>query len=144
MPYHIRRLDISDYDEMVRVWAEAGLPFKPRGRESRESIARELAFPGARFLGLFENDRMVGVVIANWDGRRGWINRLAIDPDRRGLGLAGKLIRECESFFEQQGAQVMTALIDELNTPSMATFEKEGYECVSQIRMFRKRRSAES
>jgi ribosomal protein S18 acetylase RimI-like enzyme len=84
---------------------------------------------------------MLGVVIANYDGRRGWINRLAIHPDHRGVGLAGKLMHEAESFLESQGAVVMCGLIEELNTPSMACFEKEGYICESKFKYFAKRKS---
>ena len=144
MPHHIRRLTLDDYDDMIRIWSDAGLPYKPKGRESRESIAKELQFVGAAFFGLFENQRIIGVAIANWDGRRGWINRLAIDPEHRGKGLAGQLIRTCEEFLEAQGAVVLAALIEELNSPSMTTFEKEGFEWVVPIKLFRKRHSAES
>jgi N-acetylglutamate synthase len=144
MAHQIRRLTRDDYDDMIRVWADAGLPYKPKGREQRESIAAEVAFSGSAFFGLFEDGRMIGVAIANWDGRRGWINRLAIDPECRGRGLAGELIRSCEQFLETQGAQVIAALIEELNLPSMAAFAKEGYECLPEIKYFSKRKSAES
>ena len=41
------------------------------------------------FFGLLEQSKLIGVCIANWDGRRGWINRLAIDPDFRGRQTGG-------------------------------------------------------
>ncbi len=144
MPFDVRRLTISDYDAMIRVWSDAGLPFKPRGRESRESLAREMANADSAFFGLFDQSRMIGVCIANWDGRRGWINRLAIDPDFRGRRLAGQLIRLCEGFLESKGATVIAALIEDENLPSMTTFEKEGYSCLPEIKYFSKRKSADA
>lgn len=137
----IRRLSIADYDDILRLWSLAGLPHKPLGRDSRESISREMALPQCRYFGLFDGDELIGVVIANYDGRRGWLNRLAIHPDRRGIGLAGNLIREGELFLEEQGAVVTCGLIGELNTPSMACFEKEGYICESNFKYFAKRKS---
>ncbi len=37
-----RRLAASDYDRVVEVWQEAGLPYRPQGRESREAFAKQL------------------------------------------------------------------------------------------------------
>ena len=141
MPAEIRRLTIADYDDIIRIWADAGLEHRPHGRDSRAMIAKEMQFPGAAYFGFFENKRMIGTVIANFDGRRGWINRLAVDPDCRGRGIAGELIRESERFLRSVGAIVMTALIHELNSPSMTCFEKEGFLCQNEFKYFSKKRS---
>ena len=139
----IRRLTIADYDHILKVWSDAGLPFKPIGRDSRARMAVEMAAPHCAFFGLFDKDIMVGMAIANWDGRRGWVNRVAIDPEYRGRGLAGELIRECERFLESLGALIICALIEDMNFPSMDCFEKEGYVCMKEILYFSKRRSPE-
>jgi GNAT superfamily N-acetyltransferase len=144
MSISIRQLTLDDYDAIIRVWADAGLPFKPRGRDSREMMSREMAHPSAAFLGLFESDRMLGVCIANYDGRRGWINRLAVDPEYRGIGLAGRLIDEAEQFLKSKGAVVFAGLIEELNAPSMSCFEKAGYVCMREITYWSKRDSPDS
>ena len=141
MSTDIRRLTIADYDDILRLWSLAGLPHRPLGRDSRESMTREFALPQCRYFGLFEKETMIGVIIANYDGRRGWLNRLAIHPEYRGRGLAGELIREAERFLEHQGAVVTAGLIEEMNTPSMACFEKAGYVCESKFKYFAKRKS---
>ena len=143
MSDYIRRLIIDDYDTIIRLWADAGLEHRPNGRDSRAMIAKEMQFEGAAYFGYFENEEMLGVVIANFDGRRGWINRLAVDPDHRGKGIAGKLIREAESHMRSLGAIVMTALIHELNTPSMSCFEKEGFACQDEFTYWSKKQSLE-
>ena len=137
----IRKLDIDDYDGIIRVWSDAGLEFKPQGRDRREMIALEMALPQCAFFGLYEDERMIGVVIVNWDGRRGWINRLAIDPDYRGKRLAGELIKAGEDFLYAKGAVVICGLIHEINFPSMSCFENYGYSCESEIKYFTKRNS---
>ena len=141
METEIRRLTIADYDEIVRVWSDAGLPFKPGGRERKDMLAKEMARPYCAFFGLELNQRLIGVIIANWDGRRGWLNRLAIDPEQRGHGYAGRLIEAAEQFLESQGAVVLAGLIDEENSPSMRGFEKAGYSCYTVLRYWSKRRS---
>jgi len=39
----IRKLTVNDYDALVVLWKEAGLPYRPNGRDQLERIAREVA-----------------------------------------------------------------------------------------------------
>jgi len=144
MSEEIRRLTIDDYDEIIRVWAEAGLPFKPNGRDRRDRIAVEMLRADSAFFGLFENGRMLAVGLASYDGRKGWIQRVAVDPDRRGEGLGGKIIVACEEFLTGCGAEVLGCLIEDLNFPSMSLFQKADYEYWKSILYFSKRRSSDS
>ncbi|MDZ4724081.1 MAG: GNAT family N-acetyltransferase [candidate division Zixibacteria bacterium] len=139
-----RQLTIADFEQIRSVWDIAGLSYKPGGRESYDAMKKEMANPACAFFGLFSETRVLGVAIANFDGRRGWINRLAVDPDFRGIGLAGRLIRVCEDFLYSRGALVIAALIDEMNDPSTSAFQKEGFGCVPEIRYFSKYKTSES
>lgn len=144
MAREIRPLSIDDYDDMIRVWLVAGLPFKPKGRDRREAIAKEMANPDCLFLGMYEDERIIAVGIANYDGRRGWINRLAVDPDFRGHGLAGQMIDRFEQFLQSRGAVVICALIEDINYPSISAFQKTGYNCEENIKYFTKRPSRDA
>lgn len=135
----IRRLTAEDYDEMIRVWSVSGLPFKPNGRESRAMVAAEIAREQCAFFGTFDGDKMVALVIANYDGRRGWINRLAVDPDYRHLGLAAELLEKGEEFLHRYGDVIICALIEEMNLPSMGLFKKNGFVCLKEITYWSKR-----
>ena len=140
----IKKLSIDDYEEIVKLWADAGLPYKPNGRDSRAMMAKEMQQEGVAYFGLYENSQLLAVGIANYDGRRGWINRVAGDPDRRGDGLAGMIIGECEKFMRSKGAVVMTALIEDINEPSISCFQKAGYICDKSWLYFAKRDSQDS
>ena len=139
MDKRFRQLTIDDYDDILRVWAVAGLPTKPNGRDSRSMIEAEIGRDYCAFIGVLDGDRMVGVTIVQYDGRRGWVNRLAVDPDFRSLGLAVELIEKCEEYLAQYGEVVVCALIEGLNTPSMGLFEKAGYRCENEIKYWTKR-----
>ncbi|MDH4156928.1 MAG: GNAT family N-acetyltransferase [candidate division Zixibacteria bacterium] len=143
MGHRVERPSIDHYDEIIRVWSEAGLEYKPHGRDSRELIAREMALPQCAFFGLFEEGRMIGAGIANWDGRRGWINRVAIIPGRRGNRLAVKIVEACEAFLREKGALVICGLIHKDNAASISCFEREGYSCMDEVGYFSKRTSWE-
>jgi GNAT superfamily N-acetyltransferase len=143
MELEVKRLTIDDYESIIRLWADAGLPHKPKGRDSRAMMVEEMQLPNVAYYGLFEDDRMIGVGIASYDGRHGWINRVAIDPDRRGIGLAGRIIEVCENFLHSAGAVVFSALIEDENLPSMSCFSKAGFTAAKNIVYWSKRESTD-
>jgi hypothetical protein len=38
----IREFRIEDYDNVVNLWIEAGIHYRPKGRENRARMAKEL------------------------------------------------------------------------------------------------------
>ena len=141
MNKQIKILTIEDYDEIINLWLSAGLPFKPKGRDSKELMSREMENENCLFYGMYDDDKLIGMCIANFDGRRGWINRLAIDPDYRGKRLGEELIEKCEEFLYSVGGNVICALIEDINYPSISCFQKAGYKCEKEIKYFAKRPS---
>jgi len=139
----IRRLTINDYKEMIRLWLTAKLPFKPKGRDHREAIAVEMKANPDFFLGAFENNSLVGVVIITCDLRKGWINRLAVDPDHRHHGIAKALIAESERTLRKHGIKIFCALIEDYNAISKKLFKEYGYVEHHDITYFSKRDSDE-
>ena len=137
----IRRLSINDYEEIVRLWTKASLPFKPKGRDSREAVAAEIASNPDFFFGAFENNRLIGVVVLSSDLRKGWINRLAVDPSFRRCSVAERLINASEEILRDHGIKLFCALIDEGNGASMSLFKKCGYAEHRDIVYFSKRDS---
>jgi N-acetylglutamate synthase-like GNAT family acetyltransferase len=139
----IRRLTINDYEEIVKLWSRAKLPFKPKGRDSKEAIAAQMKANPDFFLGVFEENSLVGTVIISCDTRKGWINRLAIDPDYRRRGVAKALIAESERTLRKHGIRIFCALIEDYNTMSKKLFKECGYIEHHDIMYFSKRDSDE-
>jgi ribosomal protein S18 acetylase RimI-like enzyme len=140
----LRPLRIGDYQNIIECWIRSELPIKIKGRERRESIEKEMQNTGVLFIGAFEGEKLVGSAIANYDGRRGWINRLAILPEYRKRGLASALISKAERFLKSKGAKVIAALISRPNTSSRRLFEKNGYKNEGDILYYAKRESPEA
>ena len=141
MAIEIKPLTIDDYDEIIRIWSITGLPFKPKGRDKKELLALEMNNDNCAFYGMYSDSLLIGMCIANFDGRRGWINRLAIDPEFRGGNLAAKIIEICQQFLYSIGGKVICALIEDINYPSVSCFQKAGYTCENEIKYFTKRPS---
>lgn len=135
----IRSLSISEYENIINLWKRAELPFRPCGRDSRESISKEMTTNPDFFEGAFEDGRLIGVVILSCDMRKGWINRLAIDPDYRSQGIAKALIAESERILRARGIRLFCALIEASNVPSKKLFKECGYTEGQEIAYFSKR-----
>jgi ribosomal protein S18 acetylase RimI-like enzyme len=123
-----RNLKPSDYDEIIRVWNEAGLGHKPKGRDNRGRMTVEISHAPDLFIGAFDKNKLIGTVIGTFDGRRGCVNRLAVVPQYRHQRIAEKLVAICEERLKKMGALVIYCLIDKENEPSLTLFSKRlGY-----------------
>jgi len=138
-----RTLTAEDYDLIMDLWNEAGLSYRPHGRDSMEHITREISEGTAVFLSAYEGEKPVGIVLLTDDGRKGWINRLAVLPEyrRRGIGLA--LIAEAERIFRIKGRRIIGILIEDWNTASFELFKKAGYVVHEDIAYLSKRENPE-
>ncbi len=124
----LRCLTVDDYDAILALWQHAGLDtIRPQGRDSREAFADQLA-RGQVVLGLEDAGRLVACVVITDDTRKGWINRLAVEPDYRRQGLAARLVAEAEKELRARGIQIIAALIENENAASLSLFQHEGYK----------------
>jgi ribosomal protein S18 acetylase RimI-like enzyme len=137
----IRTLAVGDYPELIKLWERAKLPCKLRGRDSRAHIAKEMAGHPGFFLGAFDRGLLVGAVIASHDGRKGWLNRVAVDPDYRGQGIAQLLTTAGERTLRRHGIKIFGLLIHSYNTASLALARKMGYQPHGDIVYLTKRDS---
>ena len=121
-------LGTDEYDELLALWERAGLPVRPEGRDAPDRFARQMADRRQRIVGLRANAKLIAVVVLTHDGRKGWLNRLAVDPAYRRRGLATHLIAEAERWFiEDQGLEIWAALIEGENQDSQALFAALDY-----------------
>lgn len=126
--YHLCDLGPADYDDILALWERAGLSVRPEGRDAPAIFARQCSEGRQRAIGLRAGPRLMAVAILTHDGRKGWINRLAVDPACRRRRLASRIIAEAERWFrEDLGLEVWAALIEGHNRESQALFDSLGY-----------------
>ncbi|MBP8972877.1 MAG: GNAT family N-acetyltransferase [Anaerolineae bacterium] len=136
-------LSAADYESVLALWQQAGLHIRTAGRDSAEQFARQLAGGTQTVLGLRAAGALVGVVVVTHDGRKGWINRLAVHPDFRRQGVGRRLIVGAERLLHAQGIGIIAALIEDWNAPSLALFQGAGYSVHPDIHYLTKRDSDE-
>ena len=117
----IREFEINDYDDVIKLWISSNLPFKPRGRDKYDKIEKEIKNDNSIFLIAEFEGKIIGSVFGTHDGRKGWINRLAISPNFQGKDLAKKLderevgysIRDMECLKEAKRLGITKKEFDE-------------------------------
>jgi ribosomal protein S18 acetylase RimI-like enzyme len=70
---------------------------------------------------------LVGSVIAGWNGWRGSLYRLAVDPDHRRAGVATRLVRHAEHRLMELGAVRIDAVVDEGDVAATRFWASVGY-----------------
>jgi ribosomal protein S18 acetylase RimI-like enzyme len=123
----LRPLEKQDILSLYQLWTAAGLPFKPKGRDREDRLIRHFngSIPGG--WGAVENDVLIAAALLSFDGRKGFIERLATRPEHRRAGLARAVVMTCLQSLKDGGALVTAALIESENSASRGLFEACGF-----------------
>lgn len=98
-----------------------------------EDLALKHAFqPDLLFVGLEDDrdescDRILATVMAGYDGHRGWINYLAVDPEHRREGLGRQMMEVAERALRDLGCPKINLQVREGNTDVLAFYERIGF-----------------
>jgi ribosomal protein S18 acetylase RimI-like enzyme len=121
----IRSARATDVEDLVDLWARSGLHVDAAC--GSEELLRLLDL-GTDLVLVDERDgSIVAAVMGTWDGRRGWVQRLATDADWRGKQIATDLLRELESRLVAMGCTKINLLIEPANSEIASFYESFGY-----------------
>ncbi|CAM3480414.1 GNAT family acetyltransferase [Bordetella sputigena] len=107
--FHIRPYQDSDEAAVIRLWHACGLT-RP-WNDPRKDIERKLTVQAEWFLVGVEEGRVVASMMAGYDGHRGWINYLSVDPACRKRGYGKALVEAAEQRFIAAGCPKINLLI---------------------------------
>jgi ribosomal protein S18 acetylase RimI-like enzyme len=122
----IRNFHIEDYDEVVAVWVQAGLELGQS--DDREGIEHKLTRDADLFLVAIDGDTIIGVVMGTYDGRRGWVNHLAVSVQYKGQGVGTQLMQEMERRLHEKGCAKVNLLITPTNAAVQDFYQRLGYQ----------------
>jgi ribosomal protein S18 acetylase RimI-like enzyme len=82
--------------------------------------------------------RVVATVMAGYDGHRGWINYLAVDPDHRGEGHGRTMMEAAETRLLALGCPKVNLQVRTDNPDAVAFYELLGYSVDPVVSMGRR------
>lgn len=125
---HIRNMALTDYDAVYALWLSCKGMGLNSVDDSREGIARYLARnPGTCFVAE-EEGKILGVIMAGHDGRRGFIYHAAVTPQQRGAGIGRLLAERALEALRAEGISKAALVAFTRNEAGNAFWEKLGFE----------------
>jgi ribosomal protein S18 acetylase RimI-like enzyme len=121
----IRTFVESDTEPVVALWERSGVT--RRWNDPRKDIARKLALQRELFLVGVIGGRLVAAVMAGYEGHRGWVNYLAVDPAYRHRGLGREMMAEAERRLADLGCPKVSLLIRRDNDQATGFYRHLGY-----------------
>ncbi len=116
----------ADYAAVMALWCNTeGLTL--READSREAITRYLARnPGLSFVAR-DDGQLVAAVLVGTDGRRGYLQHLAVAPSHRGRGLGRALAERAVETLEALGIAKCHLMVRQDNVAARAFWEHLGW-----------------
>ena len=122
---HIRPFEEPDEEAVVTLWERCGL-LRP-WNDPRKDIARKRAIQRDLFLVGVVDGTLVATVMAGYDGHRGWINYLAVDPAHRRRGFGRTLMVEVERRLRALGCPKINLQVRADNPTAAAFYRHVGF-----------------
>ena len=124
---HIRSYKHPDDEaELIALWKKCGL-VKPWNDPTKD-IERKLTVNPELFLvGLIDN-KMAATAMGGYEGHRGWVNYLAVDPDYQRRGLGGEIMQVIEAMLLERGCPKINLQIRTSNLQAIRFYESIGYK----------------
>ncbi|MBI4067521.1 GNAT family N-acetyltransferase [Candidatus Gottesmanbacteria bacterium] len=126
----IRKIELSDFDDLYELWKEAGLDMAEIEREKREFEMMIELNPTSSIV-LEQKARVIGSALGIFNGRRGMIYHLALEPKWQGKGYGSLLLKEVEKRLQQRGATKFNLFVSLENLKIFPFYEKHGYSVMS-------------
>lgn len=121
----IRPFEERDEGAVVVLWERAELT-RP-WNDPRRDIARKATLQPELFLVGELGGRVVASVMGGYEGHRGWVNYLAVDPAVRRRGFGRSMMLELERRLRELGCPKINLAVRSENTAARAFYSRLGY-----------------
>ena len=116
----------TDERAVVDLWQRCGL-IRP-WNDPRRDIARKMRVQRELFVVGVVDSTIVATAMAGYEGHRGWINYLAVDPGRRREGLGRSLVDYVEERLAELGCPKINIQIRGDNQEAIAFYKRIGFK----------------
>ncbi len=132
----VREFRPEDEGPLLELWHRCGL-VRPQNDPHRD-VQRKLGTGPELFLVGVLDGRVVASAMAGYEGHRGWLNYVAVDPELQRRGLGRQLVEEAERRLGRLGCPKVNLQVRRTNDGALRFWERMGY-VVDDVVSFGKR-----
>ena len=129
----IRLYRQQDQEQVLNIWKRCGLVVP--WNDPVEDIRRKTEDSPKLFLVGILHDKVAGTVMAGFEGHRGWINYLAVDPSNQGSGYGRLLMTAAEEALKKTCCPKINLQVRRSNTAVIRFYEAIGYKIDNVVGM---------
>ena len=132
----IRPFQEGDKEALVSLWdiCKLTVPWN----NPYEDIARKLKVQAELFFVGYMEDKLIGSIMAGYDGHRGYINYFAVHPDFQARGYGKQLMDNVEKGLRELGCPKINLQIREGDDKVFSYYQKLGFVEEKRIIMGKK------
>ena len=124
---NFRLMHISDYDSIYNLWINTSGMGLNSVDDSKDGIEKFLKLNPTTCFVAEEDSKIVGVIMAGNDGRRGYIYHTAVLAEFRGKHVAKTLVENAMTALEKEGITKVALVVFEKNQNGNGFWEKIGF-----------------
>jgi len=129
----LRAFREDDREGLIRLWSLSEL-LRPWNEPNHDIDAKVNQDPEGLIV-MIEHERVIGSVMAGYDGHRGWINYFAVHPGRRSRGFGQLLMTAAEDHLSGLGCPKVNLQIRTTNSDVVHFYRRLGYELDQVVSM---------
>ena len=129
----IRPYNVEDESDVIFLWEMCELVVT-KNNPSKDITTKLNDSPELFLVGEISGT-IVDSIMIGYEGRRGWINYLAVHPEFQRQGLAKKLVDECERVLKDMGCSKVNLQVRSSNTGVVDFYHRLGFSIDDVISM---------
>jgi len=134
MPTIRQYADATDRLQVVELWRNV-FGYETAHNEPNLAISKKIAINDGLFFVVVENSAIVGTIMAGYDGHRGWLYSVAVDPGKRLNGLGSSLVIHAEKALADLGCMKINLQLLATNEATAAFYKSIGYSVEPRLSM---------
>ena len=114
----------ADQSQVIDLWIRCDLT-RPQNNPQRDILRKQQH--GSPFWVLERDSTIVASIMVGYDGHRGSVNYLAVDPEYQGQGIARDLMQAACDYLHTQGCPKLNLMVRSGN-PAEVFYQALGYD----------------
>ena len=121
-------------DQVIALW-ETVFGYASAHNAPARVIDTKLAVDDGLFFVALLDGRVIGTVMAGYDGHRGWLYSVAVHPEHRKHGIGSQLVAQAERALIERGCLKINLQILQDNASVAAFYASLGYAVEPRVSM---------